>query len=157
MCLRRFVTKLGMEHLLQTGGGKRREVVVIDIDGLPIDAHGRQHGSTFHGRCKRTIFMSLIASFAEPGDMLGAELRPGTQSVVRDCYGLIRRVALQVRRHVADRVVLRLDAGFSSGELCDKLECGGGVMCLRDNAVLNRLADPRLACSRRVGAWRTIP
>ena len=78
-----------MEHLLQTGGGKRREVVVIDIDGLPIDAHGRQQGSAFHGHYKRSIFQLLIASRAKGGGMLGAELRSGTHNVVRD-YCILR-------------------------------------------------------------------
>ena len=104
--LRRFATTFAVAHLLQTGGGKRRDVVVIGIDGLVIDAHGRQQGSAFHGHCKRTIFMPLIASCAEGGAMFGAELRSGTQSVVRDCYEFVRRVALQVGRHVAHRVLV---------------------------------------------------
>ncbi len=37
--------------------------------------------------------------------MLGAALQSGTQNVVRDCYEFLRRVALQVRRHVADCVL----------------------------------------------------
>ncbi len=78
---------------------------MIDIDGLPIDAHGRLQGSAFHGHNTRPIFMPLIASCAVSGDMLGAELRSGSQSVVRDCYESMRRVALQVRRHVADGVL----------------------------------------------------
>ncbi len=39
-----------------------------------------------------------------------------------------------------------LGAGFDSGELCDKLDCGGYVMRLRENAALSRLADPHRAC-----------
>ncbi len=73
------------------------DVAVIDIDGQVIDAHGGQQGRAFHGHCKRTIFMPLIASCAEDGAMLGAELQSGTQNVERDCYEFIRRVGLQVR------------------------------------------------------------
>ena len=103
--LRRLVTTFAAKHLLQTGGGKRREFVVIDIDGLPIYALGRLQGSAFHGHNTRPILMPLIASCAVSGAMLGAELRSGTQSEVRDCYESMRRVALQVRRHVVDRVL----------------------------------------------------
>ncbi len=60
--LRRFATTFAVEHRLQAGGSKRRDVAVIDIDGLVIDAHGRQQGRAFHGHCKRTIFLPLIAS-----------------------------------------------------------------------------------------------
>ncbi len=42
--------------------------------------------------------------------------------MVKDCYGFIRRIGLALREHVADKVIVRLDAGFNSGELCDKLE-----------------------------------
>ncbi len=104
--LRQHATTFAVEHIPQTGGSKRRGVVVDGIDGLVIDAHGRQQGSAFHGHCKRTIFMPLIASCAEGGAMLEAVLRSGTQSVVRDCYEYVRRIALQVGRHVADRLLV---------------------------------------------------
>ena len=37
-------------------------------------------------------------------------------------HAFIRRIALGLRRHVADKVIVRLDAGTVSGELCSKLE-----------------------------------
>ncbi len=41
---------------------------------------------------------------------------------------------------MAHKVIVRLDAGFNSGELCDKLESDGigYVMRLKENAFLGR-------------------
>ncbi len=144
--LRLFVETFAMEHLLQRGGGKRRPEVVFDVDGVPVDTHGKQQGSKWNGYYKRTIFLPLIAICGESGDMLGAELRGGTQNVVKDCYGFIRRIGLALREHVADKVIVRLDAGFNSGELCDKLESDriGYVMRLKGNDVIDGLAAPHL-------------
>ncbi len=144
--LRLFAETFAMEHLLQRGGGKRRPEVVFDVDGVPVDTHGKQQGSKWNGYYKRTIFLPLIAICGESGDMLGAELRGGTQNVVKDCYGFIRRIGLALREHVADKVIVRLDAGFNSGELCDKLENDriGYVMRLKGNDVIDGLAAPHL-------------
>ena len=145
--LRRFVETYGMEHVLLRSGGKRRSVIVFDVDALPVDAHGDQLGSEWNGYYGRKIFLPLIAVCGKTGDMLGAELRAGARSVVGGCHGFIRRIALGLRRHVADKVIVRLDAGFNSGKLCDKLERDGigYVMRLKHNAVIERLAEPHLA------------
>ncbi len=144
--LRLFAETFAMEHLLQRGGGKRRPEVVFDVDGVPVDTHGKQQGSKWNEYYKRTIFLPLIAICGESGDMLGAELRGGTQNVVKDCYGFIRHIGLALREHVADKVIVRLDAGFNSGELCDKLENDriGYVMRLKGNDVIDGLAAPHL-------------
>ena len=145
--LRRFTETFAMEHLLQSGGGERLEEVVFDVDGVPIDAHGKQQGSAFNGYYNRNIFLPLIAICGKTGDMLGGEVRGGAQSVVRQCDDFIRRIGLALRRHVADMITVRLDAGFNSGELCDKLEQDDidYVMRLKSNAALNKLAEPHLA------------
>ena len=120
--LRRFAETFALEHLLQRSGGKRSSVIVFDVGGLPVDAHGKQQGSKWNGYYKRTIFLPLIALCGKTADMLGAELRAGARSVVDGCHAFIRRIALGLRRHVADKVIVRLDAGTGSGELCGKLE-----------------------------------
>ena len=145
--LRCFVETFAMENLLRSGGGERREEIVFDVDGVPIDAHGKQRGSAFNAYYNRNIFLPLIAICGETGDILGGELRGGAQSVVRDSDKIMRRIGLGLRRHVADKVTVRLDAGFNSGELCDKLEQDGidYVMRLKSNAALKKLAEPHLA------------
>ena len=112
-----FVTTFAMERLLHARGGKRYDTLVMDIDGLPVDAHGRQQGSAYNGHYKRNIFLPLIASCAETGDMLGATLRRGNAHVLNDCYNFIKKIALRLRTDVARKVIVRLDAAFNSGEV----------------------------------------
>ena len=144
--LEETVTKLGMEHMLTRNEGKRLEEVIIDVDAMPLDAHGKQEGCEYNGYYKRKVFLPLIASCGETGDVLGAELRPGTQREVTDCDTFIVRIAQAVREHAADRVTVRLDAGFNSGALCATLEQHDiyYVMRLRKNPVLDALADEQI-------------
>ena len=65
------VQKLAIEHILVRNGGWRCDEVVIDVDAMPMDVHGKQLGSAYHGHYKRTIFLPLIASCGESGDVLG--------------------------------------------------------------------------------------
>ncbi len=37
-------------------------------------------------------------------------------------YGFIRRIVLASREHLADKIIIQMDAGFNSGELCDASE-----------------------------------
>ncbi len=140
--LKAGLLKVGMEHMLVQNGGRRRDEVVIDVDAMPVDAHGNQLGSKYHGHYKRTIFLPLIASCGESGDVLGAQLRPGTQREVTDCEDFIVPIAHAVRQHVADQVIVRMDAGFNSGALCTRLETEniGYLMRLRKNKTLEQMA-----------------
>ena len=142
-----FVTTFAMERLLHARGGKRYDTLVMDIDGLPVDAHGRQQGSAYNGHYKRNIFLPLIASCAETGDMLGATLRRGNAHVLNDCYNFIKKIALRLRTDVARKVIVRLDAAFNSGALCSKLEriWIGYIMRLKENDVLAAVAEPYLS------------
>lgn len=91
--LRATVLRLATEHLLVSNGGKRRKEVVVDVDAMPLEAHGKQSGSKYNGYYKRTVFLPLFASCAETGDVLGAEARPGTQREVTDCEDFIISIA----------------------------------------------------------------
>ena len=42
--LEEAVTKMGMEHMLTRNEGKRLEEVIIDVDAMPLDVHGKQEG-----------------------------------------------------------------------------------------------------------------
>ena len=144
--LEETVTKLGMEHMLTRNEGKRLDEVIIDVDAMPLNAHGKQEGSEYDGYYKRKVFLPLIASYGETGDVLGAELRPGTQREVTDCDTFMVRIAKAVRKHAADRVMVRLNTGFNSGALCATLEQHDidYAMRLRKNPVLDTLADEQI-------------
>ena len=138
------VQKLAIEHMLVRNGGRRRDEVVIDVDAVPVNAHGKQLGSAYHGHYKRTVFLPLIASCGETGDVLGAQLRPDNRREVTDCEDFMISMADGVRQHAADRIIIRLDAGFNSGVVFTRLEAEGHhyLMRLRKNKVLEALATP---------------
>ena len=71
-----------------------------------------RRAASINGYYKRKVFLPLIASCGETGDVLGAELRPGTQREVTDCDTFIVRIAQAVREHAADRVHRPLGCGF---------------------------------------------
>lgn len=60
--------------------GKRPDQLTLDIDGLPIEVHGHQGGSAFHGHSGARIYSPLIASLAETGDMMSGLLSEGNAS-----------------------------------------------------------------------------
>ena len=138
--------KLSMEHLRVRNGGNRLDEVVIDVDAMPIEVHGNQSGGAYNGHYKDTIFLPLFASCGESGDVLGAELRPGTQREVTDCEDFIVSTHDTVKTHAADRVLIRMDAGFNSGALYTRLEREGisYLMRLKKNPVLEQMAAPYL-------------
>ncbi|MXW15746.1 MAG: IS1380 family transposase [Rhodothermaceae bacterium] len=138
--------KLSIEHLRVRNGGNRLDEVVIDVDAMPIEVHGTQSGSAYNGHYKDTIFLPLFATCAESGDVLGAQLRPGTQREVTDCADFIVSHHDAVKKHAAERVRIRMDAGFNSGALYTRLENEGihYLMRLKKNSVLERMAAPYL-------------
>ncbi len=144
--LQSAVMKLAVEHLLVRNGGKRRDEVIIDVDAMPVDVHGKQHGGKFNGHIKRRVFLPLFATCGETGDVLGARLRPGTQREVTESDRFIVSIFKAVRKLVSDRVIVRMDAGFNGGTFYTQLEKEGVnyLMRLRKNSILQTLVEPYL-------------
>ncbi len=64
-------------RLASLKNGERLSQLTLDIDGLPIEVHGHQGCSAFHGLYGARIYSPLVASLAETGDMVGGLLREG--------------------------------------------------------------------------------
>lgn len=62
--------------------GKRPHQLTLGVDGLPIEAHGHQGGSAFHGHYGARIYSPLVALLEETGDMVGGLLREGNAGPV---------------------------------------------------------------------------
>ncbi len=79
----------------------------------------------------------------ETGDVLGAELRPGTQREATNCQKVMIPIGEQVQKHAADRVIFRLDAGFNSPEVYEDIESAGlfYVTRLKGNNKLKAMAE----------------
>lgn len=147
-------------HLRSTRGARGRAVrrATIDVDSLPIVIHGRQQGGHYNGHHGHTVYHPQVASFSVEGDydstryghrlgngFIHATLRQGQVHTAQGARRFIRRV-VEHARQMARSFDLRLDAGFTSGEVLDDL-CDQGVrFCgrLKKNPVLDRLAEPHL-------------
>ena len=151
--LKDAVTKLSCEHIISRGG--RQKVIFIDIDAMPLDAHGKQSGSEYHGYYKRRVFLPVFATVGETGDVLAAILRQGNKHEVTDCAGFVVSVEQIACTYLADMVCLRMDAGFNSGELYDDLEKAGVnyFMRLRKNKRLVALTERYIEDRRSEDTW----
>ncbi len=47
-------------RLRACNGGRRLAEMVVDVDSLPIEVHGKQPGSGWNGYCKATVYHPLV-------------------------------------------------------------------------------------------------
>ena len=151
--------------------GHRLRYVTVDIDSLPVEVHGHQPQSEHNGHYHARIYHPLIAMCAETEDLLDVRLRPGAVHTADGVDDFILPLLDRVERDLCQVASVRMDAGFPSDDLLTKFESRGTayVARLRNNAVLDRLAAPRLRrprgrrpdeprvwtheFSHRAGAW----
>ena len=140
--LQKAITSLTAWRLQRRNNGKKQSSIVFDVDAIPVQTHGKQPGSNYHGGYKQTMYNPVIASCGETGDMLDVVLRPGTAHALHGGFAFIRRVARRLRKCLAHWVIVRLDAGYNSGELCTQLEKEDidYVMRQRSNPLLKKQA-----------------
>ena len=136
--------QLAGQRLRAANHGRRRRRITIDIDGLPLLAHGEQPGTAYNGHVGERVHYPLVASCAETGDLLGARLRAGNAGPAEGIAGWLTELIAAARTHLAETIQVRLDAGFCDGATLDALEAeGGGYMVrLRSNRRLDRLFEP---------------
>ena len=137
------LSRLAGWRLRARNGGRRLAEMVVAVDSLPIEVHGKQPGSGWNGYCKATVYHPLVASSAETGDLLDARLRAGKAHTAAGGTEFVLAVLDRVERHCCRRAVVRMDAGYPAEQLMRALEDRGTpfVARLRRNAVLDRLAE----------------
>ena len=135
--LKAALTKVSFEHIFSRVG--RKTEMFMDVDAMPLDAHGKQSGSEYNGHYKRTVFLPLFASCVETGDVLTVDLRQGNKHEVTDCEDFVVSTSQKVCTHLADTVIVRMSAGFNSGALRKRLEAEGISYLIRPQA--NRCLD----------------
>lgn len=126
----------------------------LDIDPFPIEVHGRQEGSAYHGYYRQTIYHPLVAGFSAAGSYQAPRLGEGfVHAILRrgdssSAEGAVRftRAALRQRRQLAQHLDVRIDAGLVNGQVLDAIDDEGArfVGRIRNNAVLDALAKPYL-------------
>lgn len=145
-------------HVRATGGDHAARHVTLDIDSFPLEVHGLQHGGKYNGYYRAMVYHPLLASFSVNGDydafQHGGRLGNGfTHAILRagnvhTAQGALRFIRTAVSRGAALGYLIdvRLDAGFTSGEIMDGLTDDGQrfIGRLKSNAVIDRLAAPHL-------------
>lgn len=118
---------------------------VLDIDSLPIPAHGQQGGSAYNGHYRRRCFHPQVV-MDETGHLLAAKLRSGNEASSTGAVDLLERVIGEVEAAGGRVAHVRGDAGFPSEELLAALEKRGlgYVFRLRGNGKLDRIAADHL-------------
>jgi hypothetical protein len=123
----------------------REEEITLDLDSLPLEVHGHQPGSAYHGHYRVRCYHPLLLRESE-GFYLAARLREGHVHTAEGALDF----ALPVLRDVAERAArlwLRIDAGFPAEGFLAALEALPAlryVARLKTNAALERLAQPHL-------------
>lgn len=127
-------------------GGHRLRYLTIDVDGLPVEVHGHQPGSEHNGHYHARIYHPLVASAAETGDLLDLRLREGNVHGASGALSFVDELVQRVEAELCQVAAVRMDAGFPEEELLSALETRRTpyVARVRNNAVLNRMAEPLL-------------
>ena len=94
--------------------GRLPKRLVIDLDSLPAEVHGRQPGSEWNGYYRARVYHPLVASVGETGDLLDAKLRRGAAHTAEGGLGFIVGVldlGLRGGRAVPGRILVARPAG----------------------------------------------
>jgi Transposase DDE domain group 1 len=144
--LRQAIAELAGRRLRAMRRGHRRREVTLDIDGLPIEVHGKQPGSAWNGHYHQRMYHPLVASVAETGDLLDARLRAGNVHTADGALDFILDLVGRVETTLCQVALVRIDAGFPDETLLAGLEANGTpyVARIKNNKVLDRMAAEHL-------------
>ena len=141
-------------HQRAAGQGRKVTRGTLDIAPFPIEVHGKQPGGVYHGYYRKTIYHPLVASFCAAGSYASSRLGEGfVHAVLRrgncgSAEGMARfaRATIRKSRALARCLDVRIDAGLVNGQVLDAIDDEGAqfVGRIRNNAVLNALAEPHL-------------
>jgi Transposase DDE domain group 1 len=131
----------------QQPGGRKLKQVTVDLDGLPVEVHGKQPGSEYNGHYAVRMYHPLIASLAETGDILDVRLREGNVHSASGGLDFLEQLLPRVEKEVCEVAAVRFDAAFPEDKLLTWLEERGThyVARIRNTSVLRQEAAlPRL-------------
>lgn len=138
--------RLVVWRLTSLQNGERPKQLTLDIDGLPIEVHGHQGGSAYHGLYGARIYSPLVASLAETGDMVGGLLREGNAGPAENADTWIPHLVRRLNQSTGAQVRVRIDAGFTDNATLAALEERDIEYLgrLRSHTGLQKLAAPHL-------------
>ena len=98
--MRQAVSELALCRLWMSNQRRRRKRLMIDVDGLPVQVHGQQPGSEYHGYYQQRMYHALVASCAESGDLIDGTLRVGAAGSADGALPFIHSVVERCRQRV---------------------------------------------------------
>jgi len=134
----------------------RARTITIDLDPTDDPTHGAQQLTFFNGHYDGWCYLPLLAfvTFNDEVEqyLCAAILRPGNAPATRGARGTLIRL-LDLLRHAFPkaRFLVRLDGGFATPELLDRLDAEPRldyVVAMAENAVLTRFAEPTMVEAR---------
>jgi hypothetical protein len=137
--------RLRVEH-----EGQVPHCLTVDVDSLPVEVFGHQPGSEYNGHYHATVYHPLIATLGELGDLVGVRLRAGNVHTADGGLDFILGIVDRALNRLCREVWVRIDAGFPDDATLSGLEDRKEgkvhyVARVKNNAVLNRMAEPHLA------------
>ena len=130
---------------------RKRKVkrITIDLDPTQDPTHGMQQLSFFNGTYDSWCYLPVAGFLTfdnEPDQYLFCcVLRAGNATAKHGCLGILKRLLPRLRKAFPKaRIRIRLDAGFAGSELYEFFEAERleYVVCMAQNAVLKRFAEP---------------
>ena len=144
--LKQGILSNGLRRIREGSGGSE-DFLVIDVDDVPFLADGHQPGSRYCGYVGHRCYSALVAVSGESGDILGARLRRPEEDKAGETFDFVLPVVAGALEEGGGRPVLvRMDAGFPDGRTLAEFDALSiqYLARVRNNAVLNRMAEPHL-------------
>lgn len=143
--LRSSLLELASRRIRAMNNGHRPRYLTIDVDSIPIEVSGHQPGSEYNAYYQGRVYHPIVA-LANTGDLLDVKLREGNVHTADGGLDFILPLIDAAEAKLCQVASVRIDAGFPSDELMSALEDRGVgyVARIRNNAVLERMADPLL-------------
>jgi len=141
-------------HQQASGRGRKVRRGTLDLDPFPIEVHGQQPGSAYHGYYRQSMYYPLVASFSAEGSYESWRLGEGfMHAILRrgncgSAEGMARfaRETIRKGRALACHLDVRIDAGLLEGQVLDAIDEEGVRLVgrIRNNTVLDEWAAPHL-------------
>ena len=85
--------------------------MVLDVDGLPVEVHGHPPGSEWNGYYRQRMYLGLVASCGETGDLIDGEIFPGASYLGKKALKLTLRVVDHCRGRLCGSMIVRMECG----------------------------------------------